>query len=197
MFDYVFPAPVSDGGGNGGSSGLVLIDSDTVTVPVELCDFTLPAGYVELQLVLWNVRLSDTDILAAAFSQDGGTSFINDLDGYDSYLNSSGSSDALILLSSQTISHTAQIAATSRLWISPGNVALFPSLFTIGTSFYNNARLTMNFSCPDPAATITPSPGRATTLRVMPYGSGNANSLTSGHTMTLDWELRGRVILSS
>lgn len=181
--------------------GLVLIDSGTITDPVEFLDITLPSGYFVFQLVISGLLLPN-DTPCFAFSTNAGVNFVN---GDDSYL-----TNELDILNNASVSNfldfslgvfgldsqsneTAGALITS--WIDPGSASLsFRVKYHASKWYAPNSNLIENIgSCIfNPAATVPITLARANLIRLLPQGNGDCDPPTSGETITAgSWTLFG------
>jgi hypothetical protein len=78
-------ATVDVGDFDSASAGMVLLASGTITDPVEYLDLTLPEGYSRFDLDISRVAFSVDDGLVTSVSQDDGTTYLNDLDNFNTY----------------------------------------------------------------------------------------------------------------
>ncbi len=183
--------------------------SHVFTTPVAYIDLALPVGYVSFVIQFSGIVFNVSDTIAAALSQNGGSSFINDTTNFDSYIqggnevytnvltgaNSGGSvgaGDSVIsFVSLNVISQilNPSFGISSILELFPGSSTQVPNGIIrsvwerTDTSPIEVVRTSLMFSL-NPAAVVPPSKIRATTIRIQPYGNGDVNPPTSGHTIT-------------
>ena len=184
------------------ATGSVLLAAGSITTPVEVFDPTLPVNFSAFQLRLYEFFIDNRDILSAAFSYDGGTTFIADADNFDTYniaysgVNGDGTSnifnvaDSLCYSAFQGSNNSISPPATHSpaavvFEIFPGSDISLTTAMNINCGSANN--LAVNYwtvvtvaNRLNPDATVVPIPARATTIRVQPYGNGDANPPTSG-----------------
>jgi hypothetical protein len=190
------------------TNGMVKIASGTITTPRAYTDLTLPAGYSSFRLLIQDMFFSVSDYLVLGFSQDGGSTFINDTIHYDSYVTAfnllegtfpanTGKNQPGAILDSTLDLFTFQDPSSS---VSDGFNAIidiFPgssnSLAKISvpasTSFSTSggdrfADFMTGYGGLNPGATVPPSFTRVTTIRFCPNGNGDLNPPTSGETIT-------------
>lgn len=183
----------------GDSSGLVLIDSGTITVPVAFFDVTLPSGYDHFVLRMSSFTLNvSVDNVSAALSSDGGDTFYCDPVNYDTYGVSylaqqspapttargqySAGDDSLI---DWRMASDAVFDNTSIIW--PGDAT---TTFRMRSIYHSLSADILNMAIYDwlsffnIGATNPPTLARANLIRILPYGNGDCDPPTSGHTIT-------------
>jgi hypothetical protein len=157
-----------------------VVSSGTISSAVPYLDITIPSHPDCFDLSLAGFRLSDGDNLVMALSFDGGTTFLNDVNNWDSYRwywpNNTEHIDAVIALCRALNSNFPLVKVS----LFPGNSLMLASLIgeavvtenqaTASVMAYDAAQATVN-----PTATVTPIAARATTIRLQAYGSGNVN----------------------
>jgi hypothetical protein len=181
--------------------GVVYVAGGQITSPTAFIDFALPdvygVGAYHLELI--NIEFSSTDIWSAAFSFDGGATFINDTEHWDSYAGVYMQRDYVSPSPSVTWNTTYDgvIAmgtgskSRSSLYVNmnAGTALDSPRLFyrvlpTLGEDgagppYYVEGEAYLKLD-----ATTPPTLARATHMRIAPYGNGDLNSPTSSTVMT-------------
>lgn len=181
-----------------GALGPIKTSGGQITSPVAYFDVPLPIGFNFFMLYLNQVRCSDSDSLSAAFSADGGTTFVNDSSHFDSYgyyglsigTSLPAAGDPILMIKTNpadALMDTSFVIepSNSQFTIWPGSDASLPYLeqHTVGLHGVKTASAThiMNQNpTGDPPATI-----RYNLLRFVPNGNGDCNPPTSGHTLTV------------
>lgn len=188
------------------ATGSVLLDSGTITSPVEFIDLTLPSGYVSFKIVGNNFVAPYNSTIAGAVSIDGGSTFfcdgtnfdtygairsaswIDDSNAYNSSFNGDKGRDSLMYLTDTQ--GTAGDGADFYVDFAPGSVS---KGFRAGITGYDvaldaSAGLqiaikwnNLQFLNPAPIAGA-PTLGRVNVFRFMPYGTGDCPP-TSGNTI--------------
>lgn len=190
------------------SYGYVPILSVKADAPVEYVDVSIPSGFDTFYMTV-NCAASDGDSPSFAFSNDGGTTFLNDEDGFDTYqmagygqqvidddtpgssFNLGGSdgiggSNALAWLFGGFNSGFAQLV------IVPGSASQLPFVMEDSSGFDGTSLFRIGtLSALNPLATIPPTPARINLIRFMPFGNGDSNPPTSGETLTGTFNLFG------
>jgi hypothetical protein len=185
---------------NLGGSGLALIDSGTISSPVEVLDVELPSGYFVFQFFFASWDFNSSDYLSALFSFDGGSVFLCDTTNWDSYrIRASkhliGNLVAATFDDSVMISNAPNPGITpihGSFDIFPGNNAEFSSIFGRYAGI-GQQHLSHSMHCHVNAeAIVVPTTARATHIRWQPYGNGDSNPPTGGGTITAgSWALIG------
>lgn len=191
-----------------GSYGYQPISSVNADTPVEYVDIPIPSGFDTFYMTV-NCAASNGDSPSFAFSTDGGTTFLNDQDGFDTYQMSgygqqtisdgapgssfnlggsdgNGGSNALAWMFGGFNSGFANLI------IVPGSASQLPFLMEDsagydGTSMYRVGVI----SGLNPLATIPPTPARINLIRFMPFGNGDSDPPTSDETLTGTFNLFG------
>lgn len=191
----LIPGDETPPGGNGdpGNAGMELIDSGTISSPVEYLDIDLPSGYSFWQLYLVHWVLDDSP--AGAFSTDGGETFLNDTDNFDTYRTRNGifgvtntllnstSEDALFAFGDNVQNAGGSVNVV--LTIYPGSAALFPSVMEDNCSSEGGAASQRGVVLHElkTNATVPPVAARINHLRISPYGNGDIDPPTGGGTI--------------
>lgn len=192
--DAVTPAATSIGGG-GGDGGLVAVGSPlTVDSPLSYIDVLLPSGYVAFKLTAIDFQMDAGDILAMAFSDDGGATFHFDTDTYAAYevqvaristaettdtaLSGYKGGDSLASLTRSSddganelgTNDATQYGRTVEMTIFPGAVGRRASVLSTvgGTTGPNSNGIFVDFS-----RIYMPTPGVQNMMRLLPYGNGD------------------------
>lgn len=172
------------------AESMELIESATISSPVEYLDIDLPSGYAHYSMILTGFRSDIADILSAAFSDDSGESFLCDASNSDTYLNansantgsfSAGAADSLVQV---TLQMDVGRPGVCLVEIYPGtssHPAILQSQSFLAAGL--GGRLFLRSSL-NPVATVPPVLARITTLRLLPYGDGNCDPPTSEETIT-------------
>lgn len=188
-------------------TGWAKISSGVISEPIEYYDVALPSGYDQFILEISDqvVDLNGNDNLVCYVSTDGGTTFLNDLDNFDSYCLQRlvGDSDlgGRVGWESGEVTYFAAmrltfangqpaVPNTASVKISPGSSdASFIVLSQWsqpvgGYPFYKSSD---NLS-----STVPFTRARITTLRIAPEGNFDANPPTSEETIDSgSWALYG------
>ncbi len=188
------------------STGIVKIACGTIPGPLAYFALALPAGYAAFRLEIDNWRPSVRDGFAMAVSYNGGASFVNDHTNFDSYLTrgvqtaTDGSvpiqnfEDAFIDPCGYQ-DPAAPIGTNIALDFTPGDGANYPAFLSSASGQDVGPVLQWWFAATTtlyPNATVLPSFGRINLIRIAPYGNGDVNPPTSGHTFTIgEYTLRG------
>jgi hypothetical protein len=182
----------------GNLTGLVKITSVVVTDPVDYIDFDLPATDAAFILMFSNVRFSISDTLCAVFSSDGGTTFANDLNNFDTYLSVSliikgngGSAadqfahrfvDSMAYFDLQACPPDTTLPLAGESVITPGATDSYPSVSSFSTLMAPTIYRANTGSSFWEGAAALPVLARQNLVRVLPYGDGNAVPI-SGNTI--------------
>lgn len=182
--------------------GMTPLASGTITVPIAYLDLALPSGFIAYELLLTGILTSDLDFLAAAFSQDGGATFVcNPVSGFDNNYVSltiqTNSVTGVTTSNSELYQSLLQlgprlggvpIALTGKGIITPGSSTLYPTLrfdamMQSGNSGNGSFDMTTSGSTFYYAAT-NPAPALpVNVMRLLPFGSGDCDPPTSGETI--------------
>jgi hypothetical protein len=141
---------------------LTQVSSGSVDTSVAYVDIALPTEFQLFELRLHDFQMDVTDLLAFAFSSDGGTTFHNDTNNFNSY-NLMGTT-----LSAPTDAHTpifAGLTGRKASVLSFGGMTGGPTAYGPGMTF---------------GRTYLETTGRQNLIRVLPYGNGDVNPPTSG-----------------
>ena len=186
------------------------LTSRIISTPVAYFDLALPGGYSSFIFEFTGVSFSVPDVIAMSLSQNGGITFVNDTTNIDTYLivgsetygllnspySPSGIAEVSILdslvdvfgLSPNVNTNSPDFGASAVISFYPGNSTQLPTgnitaVWEQVTTAKQLAHTTTSF-CLNPGATVLPSKIRATTLRIQPYGNGDANPPTSATMIT-------------
>lgn len=175
----------------GGASGFVQISSGSVSTPVEFLDFTLPDDYSLFSFVFFGLTISSEDGFGVAVSRDGGNSFDCDADNADTYFftfamgRAAPVSNSLCGLGGNLSGTT--VPSILNASVLPGGDGTFP-LISYRSDTWDEVLpgpiTDGGTGSLNPTAVVPPTAGRATTLRFMPFGRGDANPPTSGEHIT-------------
>lgn len=184
----------------GGDEDMALITSGTISSAVDKLDLTLPTGYTRYKLLLTELvitsQASNNDFLAFAFSQDGGTSYLDDTDGYAGYTlrgikidKSEGSAQPEFKLSSDAIGY--MLFGVSAEFHGDGPVCIEANIFPGSASIAAAIQAkTISLNSADSSgftdfcdSICRMNTARVNKIRIQPYGNGDANPPTSGHTL--------------
>jgi len=191
------------GGGGGGDEGdedMALISQLTISSPQSYVDITLPAGYDVFRMTCIGVCFDNgtntpvADSLDFAVSMDGGSTFINNTDDYDSYASHSlfsadqgsgylpiagpfGTSglDALGYLTWNGIQADFALPMLAETIIFPGSASQYFLTKTVTTHGLNDSQPFNNEITGSHLLQV----GRANLMRLQPYGNGDAAPPTS------------------
>lgn len=187
--------PGGDGDEDAAASGMVLLESDTISSPHDAWDIDLPSGYILFIGYFAGVACDANNLLIGGVSTDGGVSFISDDDNFDTYCtniwgihgvsadNSSGS-DAIFYLGSDSedIRSAEDVKADFILVITPGDAT---SSFKINTDVaggYDSGDgliQVKNEICFNHNAAAPPTLARINAIRIAPGGNFDINPPTS------------------
>lgn len=168
-------------------------------------DIELPANFSEFELRLTGFTFNDTDFLAAAFSFDGGVTWLNDTTNFDSYASAGANFNerALSTTPANNLGNLGAVDGTMGIFgdfeptqpiaidavcrVVPGDVSRLPVLITEHSTGFSLGAVQVEaikgIAYPNPYATVAPTRGRATTLRLLPYGNGDVAPPTSTHVL--------------
>ncbi len=174
-----------------------LVQFGSITSSVQFFDMELPSGYTRFQLWMsgFTVTAPDPgDQIGAALRIAG--NFANDPINADTYLDITlTTAFPLMFFTGQqtSIAKSAVARAGCLVDIYPGDLLNLPFIAVNYAWSANTGGLGadgQSIWVVNPGATIPPTPGPATLLRVLPFGLGNCNPPTSGNTIdTGDWRL--------
>ena len=174
-----------------------LVQFGSITNSVKFFDVALPDGYSRFQFFFTGVTVTAPgvgDYVSAALRVAG--NFANDPINNDTYFNvTAATASPLIKITPQQtdIANNPKFRAGCLVDIYPGDNINWPVVTvnyswayqTGGVTFSGQALWTL-----DQAATIPPTHGQATLMRVQPLGNRNCNPPTSTNTIdTGDWRL--------
>lgn len=169
-----------------GSGVWELLSSATVTTPVEFLDIALPTGYSMFKLTVSGFKNDTNDTLAYVFSGDGGSTFYNNQDTFESYSNIlSNGIGAWTRDVVGYIGWTTAIEAggahffEAMIW--PGGVGEYAGLSS-KTNLYQVS--TANVGSASSASRLIEASGRMDVIRITLYGSGDVNPPSSGEHIT-------------
>jgi len=171
--------------------GMALIDSGTISSPVEYLDLDLPSGYELFILRFINVMFDTADIMAFGFSADAGATFFENAAAYKHELiHATGNtamdnvpySDVIGSLQSAnlTITNPELNAADFEIVIRPGSASRSATLFS--RCRYNSSAT--EASLVEASVVMTQESARVNLIRFFPYGDGVADPPTSEETIT-------------
>jgi hypothetical protein len=173
---------LSGGGGGGGS--LTKVTGATITTPVAYVDLAIPDTGSMFILAMTTVAFSSGgDFIYAAFSFDGGSTFLSDQINQDTYLGGTSMSIGYV---SDYPTFTALIGPNDTLSL------IFPDNTTVSVARNRLISATPNSSYVSPwdglkpSATVPPVvPARATTLRIFEYYNGpDPNNIIDTYSFT-------------
>jgi hypothetical protein len=173
--------------------GSVKISSGSISSPVESFDVTLPSGYKRFIFEMHSVSMDPADTLAVMFSYDSGVSFLGDDTNFDTYAYSDGiapSGNSTLVLASSA-QESADVLARVSIDIVPGSASELTNIFAIAGTFNSGPQARRIFGFLDPAATVTPTKARATTMKVFPSGNDNNPPDSGNEILAAEWTLYG------
>jgi hypothetical protein len=188
--------------GGGGSSGLVLISSGTITVPEEYVDIALPSGYA-LTIDVDGLLIPGGSSLAGSWSFDGGTTFIGgpqaspyETGAYQWNNNTFGffASNVEVSLLLRLSDYMGCFYGQIRLKLGGDLGTAGPGASFLGT--VETSADSMWQACGSqldaPIYNADFAPARPTHFRLQPYGNGDCDPPTSGATINAgSWTLLG------
>ena len=202
-----------------GAPGIELLAADSITVPVRAIDLSLPADYDHFCLTLNNIYLEPGPpprYLTAAFSQDGGDTWICDPVNYDSYISllyrtrgnfvtdaATLGTDILADTLLDAISPDYQTgeriwgASSPNIMIMPGDdetyaQAFAPAGFNLIASDLSNIVIAQSWSGINPEATVPIPKRRVNAIRLADWGvSGDFNNLDGADITAGSYRLWG------
>src|SRR5215469_2047902 len=168
-----------------------LVQWGTVTAPVRFFDVDLPEGYSRFQFWVTGVTVSAADNVAAALYVGG--RFECDPTHNDTYLTVPAvTSSSLIVMTPVQTHAPTPYRAGCLAEIYPGDLENLP-VVAIPYAWASAGTLTLQAQSVvtlKNTATVPPSTGPATMIRILPKGTGNVNPPTSGETLNSgDWRL--------
>lgn len=180
--------------------GSVKLSSRVISSPVDSVDIALPTGYDSFELRIRDMRFTNpsSEELCGAWSLDGGTTFVCDIDNADTYLPAAlqmggggtttfpaspslapSFADADSLFFMTPVPHD-DVPGIINLLIEPGSASAFPviqhtcAMATVA-SWLNSPVYMAGVSGINPDATVPAMKGRANVLRLAAYGNGDFN----------------------
>lgn len=172
------------------ASGIIKIKSGPI-LAAPVFDLDLPGGFCIFRLALVGMSIVSptSDWPAFALSYDGGHTWLNDQTHADSYVSLGTSNDKLGYVTNQNISSSG--FADLDLTINPGTTSKVARVTAVGFTLNPSAvgtGISPSGSSPgnasvNPQATVAPPATRATTMRLLPFGNGDALS-ASGHLLS-------------
>jgi len=177
--------------------GLELIESGTISSPVEYLDLDLPSGYSCYRLIFSGIELAPRNELVAAVSVDGGATFISDQSNFDTYRSQSfgisgptitdnETTDALLYLLFSSQDDVADRAANLEAFIEPGKAGKSFTITSRGSVESLSQAGVLNETCAfyNIGAVVPVVAARINAIRISPYGNGDINPPTSNYTIT-------------
>lgn len=171
------------------AESMELIESGTISSPVEYLDIDLPSGYDLFKAFLCQAMGDGNNRPTFALSDDGGVTFYADDANFDSYRTERFSEfagspsvdsfdDSLGYLSNRGPANTAAI--TIEMTIAPGGTGL-NAIVHWGTFFYGASNARAEYG----TVQLLDATGRINAIRLLPsYGNGDANPPTIGQHFT-------------
>lgn len=176
-----------------------VVEPTTVAVAAETITILLPSGFSSFRLVISNMTMSANTFPGAAFSTDGGNTWINDTLNGDSYAsqgyNQLGSNSTFNVLTNASVGvdglmRLSGIKAASMQHnitadIFPGSATYAGTLIAsdVGIQESNNAvDMSTQYGMVNVSATVPVTIGPVNALLLLPYGNGDVPP-TSGATI--------------
>jgi hypothetical protein len=167
---------------------LVPISTTTISSPVNYVDITLPSGYSAFQLVGLNFAYTgNTAIFMGAFSQNGGSSWIEDVDTTSNdYTGTIGKQEGFNATTDTVESGVLDIGllylvdvTNFQMTICPGSASVRPTAFA---QYWSNGT-TVDDGFATGRHVCSGASARVNALRILPYSVGNPSTPEPGDTI--------------
>jgi hypothetical protein len=183
---------------------LTQVSSGSIDTPVAYVDIALPTAFQLFELRLHDFQMDVSDLLAFAFSSDGGTTFHNDIDNFNSYnvmgttlsapldahsplLSGYKGLDAVGIFTTSAADGSNEVPNDARTYGRVVSCMIFPGLAGRKASVLSFGGMTGGPTGYGPGMTFgrtyLETTGRQNLIRLLPLGNADVNPPTSGFNL--------------